>query len=239
MDVRKKVLLDVFASPATLLPVVGGVTALLGSWAFSLGAWPGFLGVVGILAGLGVSATKLIFGLEKITNDAYEFVLAQKVKQQEDQLDQLDLKLVTDRDPRTQTSLRQLRQLNQDFADDVEQGKVARSAHDVLKVIEELVTKCVAQLERSYQLWHTARGMSGQTKEELLAEREQVIAEVVEAVRHVEKTTGQFRTFTAKKNEDDLGRLRQELDEAIQVARRAEDRVAQWDRTGYAEAEVE
>ncbi len=239
MDVRKKVLLDVFASPATLLPAVGGVTALLGSWAFNLGVWPGFLGVVGILAGLGVSATKLIFGLEKITNDAYEFVHSQKVKRQEDQLDELDLKLVTDRDPRTQTSLRQLRQLNQDFADDVEQGKVARSAHDVLKVIEELVTKCVAQLERSYQLWHTARGMSGQTKEELLAEREQVIAEVVEAVQHVEKTTGQFRTFTAKKNEGDLGRLRQELDEAIQVARRAEDRVAQWDRTGYTEAEVE
>jgi hypothetical protein len=239
MDVRKKVLLDLFASPGTLLPVVGGLTALLGTWAFNLGAWPGFLGVVGILAGLGVSATKLIFGLEKITNDAYEYVHAEEVKKQEKRLDDLDRKLVTDRDPRTQESLRRLRELHRDFTEDLEKGRIARSSHDVLKIIEELVNKCVAQLERSYQLWHTARGNSGSVREHLLQEREQVILEVVESVHHVERTVGQFRTFAAKDSDDDLGRLREELDEAIEVARRAEERVAQWNKETYTKADFE
>jgi hypothetical protein len=239
MDVRKKVLLDLFASPGTLLPVVGGLTALLGSWAFNLAAWTGFLGVVGILAGVGVSVTKLIFGLEKITNDAYEYVHAQEVKKQEERLDALDRKLVTDRDPRTQESLRRLRELHRDFADDLEKGKIARSSHDVLEIIEELSRKCVAQLERSYQLWHTARGNSGTVRDHLLQEREQVILEVVESVHHVEKTIGQFRSFAAKDSDEDLGRLREELDEAIEVARRAEERVAEWDKTTHKESDFE
>ena len=38
MDVRRKVLLDLFASPGTLLPTVGGLSALILSWAIDGGS---------------------------------------------------------------------------------------------------------------------------------------------------------------------------------------------------------
>ncbi len=239
MDVRKKVLLDLFATPGTLLPLVGGLSLLIGSWAFGGGAAVGFLGVLGVLAGLGVSATRLIWNLEDVTRDAYEYVHAQQVKKQERKLDQLDKKLRRDRDPRTQNSLRDLRRLYRSFAEDVAGGKIARSSHEVLEIIDELFRTCVAQLERSYDLWQTARRGSGEDREKALQEREQVIQEVIDTVRHVQSTVEQFRGFAAKRSEDNLGRLRQELDKAMQVARRTEERMASWDQKTYTEAEFE
>ena len=53
MDVRKKVLLDLFASPGTLLPVVGGFSSLILSWAAGGVSLLNFLGIAGILGGLG------------------------------------------------------------------------------------------------------------------------------------------------------------------------------------------
>ena len=238
MDVRKKVLLDLFASPGTLFPVVGGLTLLIGSWAFG-STTAAVLGVFGVLAGLGVSATKLIWKLEGITNDAYDYVHAQEVKDQEEKLDDLDQRLTKDRDPRSQDSLRELRRLYRSFAEDVQSGKLARSASEVLEVIGELFRKCVAQLEYSYELWQTARKKSPEDREKVLRDREQVIEEVIDTVRHVERTVEQFRGFAAKRSEDDLQQLRDELDEAMRVARRTEDRMATWDEKTYTEAEFE
>lgn len=238
MDVRKKVLLDLFASPGSLFPVVGGLTLLIGSWAFS-SATAAVLGVFGVLAGLGVSATKLIWKLEDITNDAYDYVHAEEVKEQEAKLDDLDKRLTRDHDPRTQNSLRELRKLYRSFADDVQSGKLARSAGEVLEVMGELFRKCVAQLEYSYELWQTARQKSPGEREKVIQDREQVIKEVIDTVRHVERTVEQFRGFAAKRSEDDLKHLRDELDEAMRVARRTEDRMATWDEKTYTEAEFE
>ncbi len=238
MDVRKKVLLDLFASPGSLFPVVGGLTLLIASWAFS-SATTAVLGIFGVLAGLGVSATKLIWKLEDITNDAYEYVHAEEVKQQERKLDDLDQRLTKDRDPRTQNSLRELRKLYRSFDEDVQSGKLARSASEVLEVMGELFRKCVDQLEYSYELWETARKKSPEEREKVLQDREQVIEEVIDTVAHVERTVEQFRGFAAKRGEDQLQQLRDELDEAMRVARRTEDRMASWDEKTYTEAEFE
>ena len=239
MDVRKKVLLDLFASPGSLFPLVAGLTLMIGAWAFGGGPTVAVLGLLGVLAGLGVSATKLIWRLEQITNDAYDYVHSQEVKQQEQTLDDLDQRLTKDRDPRTQNSLRELRELYRSFAEDVQSGKLARTACDVLDVMGELFRRCVAQLEYSYELWQTARKKSPEERQKVLHQREQVIEEVIETVRHVERTVEQFRGFAAKQGEDDLQQLREELDEAIQVARRTEERMASWDKKTYTQAEFE
>ena len=238
MDVRKKIFLDLFASPGTLFPVVGGLSLLIASWAFSSAA-AAMLGLLGVLTGLGVSATKLIWKLENITNDAYEYVHAQEVEDQEKKLDDLDNRLTRDHDPRTQTSLRELRELYRSFAEDVKGGKLARSASEVLEVMGELFRRCVDQLEYSYELWQTARKKSPEERDKVVQEREQVIEEVIDTVRHVERTVEQFRGFAAKRSEDQLQQLRDELDEAMRVARRTEDRMANWDEKTYTEAEFE
>ena len=225
-DVKKKVLLDLFASPWTVLPVVGGLTALMVSWAAGGSALLNTLGLVGILGGVGLLATRLIFGLERITNQAYEYLHQKQRQQQEQALDALDKKLKKDKDSRTQNSLRQLRHLYSSFQKDIDDGKLVRGAHEILDTVERLFEASVGQLRRSYELWTTARKLSGQPREDVLDERETVIQEVVDTVEHLSKTIQEFHTYASKRNDANLARLRSELDETMKVARRTEDRIA-------------
>ena len=231
MDVRKKVLLDLFASPGTLLPTVGGLSALILSWAMDGGAALNFIGLAGILGGVGWFVTRLILDLENITNRAYDYVHAQKVKQQEESLDELDARLRKDRDPRTEECLRRLRDLYGTFVEDVRSGKITRGTQEVTEIVDELFRTCVGQLELSYQLWQTAVKTSGPPRDKALQDRNEVVEEVIEAVRQLDKTIQQFLSFTKKKNQEDLGRLRGELDEALRVARRTEERMASWEQS--------
>lgn len=239
MDVRKRVLLDLFAAPSTLLPIVGGLSTLVLSWAIDGGARLNFVGLAGILAGVGIFATRLILGLEKIAEKAYEYLHTQQLEEQQKALDELDEKLKRDRDPRTQESLRHLRHLYDALVADLRDGKIKRNTHEILKIVEELFRASVAQLERSYRLWRAARRLSGDSKEQKLREREEVIREVVEATEHLDKTIQQFRALSAKRGRKELSRLREELDEAIRVARRTEERLAEWDPATHSQTEHE
>lgn len=239
MDVRKKVLLDLFASPGTLLPIVGGFSSLILSWAVGGASLLNFLGIAGILGGLGALVTRLIFRLQAIANDAYEYVHSQELQRQEQALDELDRKLTRDGDSRTQGSLRKLRDLYETFVEDVKSGKVAGNTQNICETVEELFRACVAQFEHSYQLWMTAKKLSGDAKQRILQEREEVVQEVIETFRHLEGTVGQFHCFTTKTHRGDLTRLREELDEAMRVARRTEERMASWNHKAYVETESE
>jgi cob(I)alamin adenosyltransferase len=52
---------------------------------------------------------------------------------------------------------------------------------------------------------------------------------VKETVEHLSRTIEQFHSFRVKENESELAKLREELEETMQVARRAEERVAALD----------
>ena len=229
MDVRKKVLLDLFASPSTLIPIVGGASMLMLSWALDGGAVWNLVGMAGILGGLGWFATRIVLGLEKITADAYEYLRSQQVRKQQENLDQLDHKLCKDRDPRTQESLRELRTVYAGFVEDVKSRKISAAAHDIVDIVDEMFVGAVGQLERSYQFWRDAKETNGGARKRMLQERDEVVNEVLETVRHLENTIGQFRSVGAKKQGKQLGRLRNELDEALRVARRTEERIASWE----------
>ena len=239
MDVRKKVLLDLFASPSTLLPIAGGLSALILSWAMEGVAAMNVVGLVGILGGVGWFATRLIFKLEEITNNAYKYLHRQEMKKQEEALDDLDKKLAKDRNPRTQECLRELRRLYGTFVQDDQSGKINRSTHEILEIVEELFRASVAQLRVSYDLWERARNMTGDSKENTLQERDQVVREVVDTIQHLDRTIKQFASFSVKENQDKLSRLRGELDEAMRVARRTDERLAAWDQETHTKTEPE
>ncbi len=239
MDVRKKVLLDLFASPGTLLPIVGGVSALILSWALDAGAVVNFLGVGGLLAGAGWFVTRLIFGLENMVDDAYTFLHSQESEKQEQALDELDAKLKKDRDPRTQESLRELRRLCGDLVKDVEDGKINRNSYEILRIVQDLFRASVAQLELSYSLWARAKEISGDAKKATLKERDEVLGEVVDTIRHLDKTIRQFRGLSGREKKENLGQLREELDEAIRVAHRTDERLASWDPSAQTNRETE
>ena len=70
--VKKKVLLDLFGSPGAVLPIVAGMSAWVLSWAIDGNTLLNLGGLVGVLGGAGFLATRLIFGLERITENAFQ-----------------------------------------------------------------------------------------------------------------------------------------------------------------------
>ena len=224
--VRRKVLLDIFAAPSTLIPIAGGLTALMASWATNGSATLNFAGIAGVLAGVGIFASRLILGLDKLTQDAYDFFVERQRADHESALERLDDRLVKDRDSRTQNCLRELRHLYSQLNSKVESGRITPAAYDVIEGVDKMFNVCVKHLEHTLKLHDTARTMRGPAREKILEQREELIEEVCESVIHLGNTVEQFHLVTTKKNRDDLSRLRAELDESLEIARRVEERKA-------------
>lgn len=228
--VKKKVLLDIFASPWTLVPVAAGLSAFIVSWGFDGVTWLNMAGLSGLLAGAGGLATRLIFGVEKLTQDAYRYLNEQQKREREAALDQLDRQLSSEPDPRTEDCLRQLRRLYAGFQDDVAAGRITGQTHLIMGQVEQVFRATVSQLELSYELWTKAQTLRGKARDALLDQREQVIQEVMKTINHLVRTIEQFHTFQVKRNTSELERLRAELDETLLVARRTEQRLADIDQ---------
>jgi len=224
--VKRKVLLDLFGSPSTVVPIVGGLSAWMLSWGMDGNMWLNLAGLAAVLGGVGLTVSRLIFGLEEITEDAYNYLNEQERQEREAALDALSERLRGDQDPRTQTYLRDLRELYSRLDQSAREGEVPGAAHPVLEKVEQLFQAAVKHLEHSYHLWETANRTSGAAKRSLLREREQVLEEVRQTTEHLGRTVEQFQAFRTRESEAELAKLREELDETMQVARRAEERVA-------------
>ncbi len=235
-EVKKKVYLDIFASPGTLLPVAAGLTALMASWAVGGNATLNFAGFVGVLSGLGVLTTRLILGLDRITQRAYEYFLQKQRRQQEESLERLHERLLADQDPRTQNCLNELRVLYSRLKEKVDQGKVNRAAYGVIEGVDQIFQTCVAQLEQSVDLWETTRSMRGSARAELLQQREEIVREICATVDHLGRTVERFHSLTTNRNRSELGRLRAELDQSMQVAREVERRTQELTESSSPEA---
>lgn len=226
-EVKRKVYLDLFASPYNLIPLAGGITALMGSWAIGFDPTWTMIGVGGVLTGIGVTASRLIWGLESLTEKAYGYQIDKKQKDYERRLDELDEKLTKDRDPRTQGCLRELRLLNDSLEKAVAKGKIATSSYEIMDRVGSVVDQCVKQLEHSFSLWETAHQMRGPARESMMEQRDDIIQDVVDTVVDVGAMVDKYLLNESQRNKSELGKVRQELDESIEAARRAERRTAE------------
>ena len=69
-DLRKRILNEIFVAPSVVLPIAGGGTAWLLSWALGNVATLNLIGLVGVMVGIGWFATRFIFQLDAITEKA-------------------------------------------------------------------------------------------------------------------------------------------------------------------------
>jgi hypothetical protein len=105
-QVRNRVLREIFLAPSVVLPIVGGLSSLLLSWAADGVSWLTLAGLAGVLGGIGWMATRAIFKTESITAETIEKLQEQEIAAEEARLDQLDRLLTQDRDDRDQDLLR-------------------------------------------------------------------------------------------------------------------------------------
>ena len=235
-EVKRKVYLDLFASPLTLIPLAVGLTSLMASWATGGNLTLTLAGIVGVLGSVGITISRMILGLEGITDRAVNYRLEKQQKEREAALDQLFQKLQKDRDPRTETCLQQLRLLYGSLQTAAEKGNITTSAYEILDGVGNIFNQCVKQLEHSHALWETAQRMHGPASDSLLGQRDDVVREVCQTVEEVSKKVDGYLLTETRRNQSDLAKLRRELDESIEAARRAEQRTAELERTARADA---
>lgn len=222
-EVKKKVLLDLFVSPWTLVPTVTGLSAWMLSWGVGGNTTLNLIGLAGVMIGAGIQATRLIFGVEKLTEQAYGYQEAKKRAEREASLDDLARRLAQDEDNRTQECLRRLRALYGLFEQDPPRGAATIAIRDN---VQRLFAASVRHLEYSYELWEKARRLPPGTRRPLLEQRGAAIDEVVLTVNHLTRTVERYNALQADNDGDDeLARLREELDATIEVARRADEQM--------------
>ncbi len=215
-NVRKKVLLDLVASPMTVLPVTVGGSCLLAAWALGSGGLLAFAGAGGILIGIGSLVSRFILGIDKLSSDIFKYENEEQFKQKEEKLNELDSRLCKDGDRRTEKLLRELRKLNSSFQDDINEGMVTANINTILEKVQQLFKGCISQLEHSLSL-------SGDN-------HDKVIGEVTASVEQLKKIIKEFHSFRTEKMTSNLQQLRDDLEKSMEVARITEEHISSIDK---------
>ena len=224
-------MLDLFASPGTLIPIVVGASSLMFSWAIGGDPVANAIGIIGVMGGIGHFASRLVFGLESMTKRAYDAMLTRDRDKRDASLDELERKLKQDDDRRTEQCLKELRTLVEMFTQETKRNTLTAKHHRLVSQVEEIFNASVEQLAKSWELHQLGKKLTGQAKEKVLRQREQVIQEVIETRDHLAKTMEQMQSLSSGPNKSELMLLRKELDETLLVAKRTQERMSQIDNS--------
>lgn len=230
-QIRRKVFLRLLGHPVVIAPFVVGVSACTAVWALN---WPAGMGwfatAAGALASAGAYLTRLILDDGK-TARAVVTEMEQRDQQAiEATLDELDrLLTMSDKDPRPETALRDLRALVRAFDSFAEKTESvhAPAVIDVRSRVREIFESSVRSLEQTLQLGNTAKILHlPEARKPLLEQREKIIAEIQAGIRQLGDTLAALQHLgSGAQSTRELARLRDELDQSLQIASRVEERL--------------
>ena len=223
--VKRKVISELFFAPSVVLPIVGGISAGLLSWALGGSAFLTMAAVAGILGGLGWMMTRIIFNVESITEDAMRIEQEQAIQAENAKLDQLMQQLISDKDDRTQDYLILLRSLRDDFQVQTSQPGVQLRSARVREQVSAIFNAAVEQLGNSYKLWELSESLGGEARRKVLANREQVLHEVSATIDRLQVAVTQIKEMISQDKKADLASMREELEATMRIARRTEEKM--------------
>jgi hypothetical protein len=230
-QLRKKILLRLLGHPLVIAPSVLGVTACTAAWALSLPSGLGwFAGLVGILGSAGAYLTRLIFDDGKTASAVMAEAEQQEQQAAQAALDDLDRRLVSaDNDPRPETALRDMRALVRAFDEFAGRADAvpAPAVIDVRSRVQQLFEHSVRSLEQTLRLGDTAKQLAmAEARKPLLAQREKIIKDVQACTKQLGDTLAALqRLDSGDQSTNELARLRDELDQSLQIAGRVEERL--------------
>lgn len=224
-SVKRKVISELFFAPSVVLPIVGGVSAGLLSWATGGNLYLTGAAMAGVLGGFGWMMTRMIFKVEDITEQAMQAQLDKELREENEKLDALARQLLTDRDHRTQDHLTLLRSLRDDFEESANQpGNRFKSAR-IREQVGNVFEAAVDQLRQSFKLWELSQKVAGEARRRVLDDREKVLEEIHATEERLQATVHQFRELAKRDQNVDLASMRTELEETMKVAKRTEERM--------------
>lgn len=224
-SVKRKVISEIFLAPSVVLPIVGGISAGLLSWASGGSSYLTGAALVGILGGVGWMFTRMIFKVEAITERVMQAELDEQFAQEQRELDHLAKQLIRDRDHRTQDYLTLLRSVREDFEKTAHQPDVKFRSAQIREKISRIFVAAVEQLRQSYKLWELSENLVGNARDEILGEREEVLGEIGATTQRLRAAVEQFNELVKTDEKVDLAAMREELEATMRIARRTEERM--------------
>lgn len=229
--VRKKVIVDLLTCPRILYPFLAGTTSIVGLWTFDVSSpWIMLASSLGILWSLGSLATGFLLNGEQLAQKAIADLQLESERTRQQELDQLDEELSKDKDKRDESLLRDLRVLLGDLKDsDVLEKLNAVTAFDMLSDIQQLFDESVNMLKKSFEIKKMAAKLRNKmAKEEMLNQREQLLADVDKTVQQIGRILAEMQSMIA----GDVAvqeQIHSKLADNLSVARRVKERMAKWD----------
>ena len=189
------------------------------------------IGLVGVLAGVGWLATRVIFLADDVAakilrEDAQKIVQAEEAK-----LDDLQYRLRVDRDFRTKDYLTLLRTCRSEFEEFAKKPGIAIQSQEIVKQVRQLFWSAIDQLEQSLKMHSLADRLNGDQKLSVLGQREHILTEIRESIDHMQSAVKQYQELMNKENNNNLNSLRDELDASLRVAKRTEERMRELEGT--------
>jgi len=232
---RKEIILRLLNSPVSLLPFAGGATGLIVGIVFGFNVLA-FVSFVLMLGGIGIFLTRLLQSDSKIAQAVLEEMKEEEAKERKRVLDNLYYRLKSDGDSRTESLLHTLLLLTEQFRYQLNNKNWSmklnmQSTFDILSNVEELFNGCIRSLEQSLELWRVANSvMVKEARKPIIERREEIIKNVTESISKLSDIYAELQRITIEeRGEDKLKKLRQELDDSLEIAKRVEQRLNSFD----------
>lgn len=225
-EFRRRLALRLAVHPVTLLPTLGGATALLFGWAIGAPLVV-FGGIAGLAVAIGALATRAGILGEQIARGLHEELQEKAHEASEAALDALRERLASDHDTRDERMLDQLREISAAFKRDT--GWAARvnpvSAAEISSGVEELVRTCVKKLQDAFTLLQTARDLTNSpVRAAVMQQRELVLEEVAASIAELtEFLTGVYTLGMKGDAGAETVQVRDRLRQSLDVARKVEE----------------
>lgn len=225
-QVKRRVLTHLFGHSSVVAPFVVGASALTVNMATGSGSpWLALAGAVGLLVSVGSLATRWLFKADDMTKRAWDDIEKDRRDARDARLDDLERRLEVDGDPRTEVLLRRLRKAEKDLADRGVAAKMDRASRvEISFQASDLVEQCVQALEASLALRERSRELFGPNRDAMEERRQEEVAEVIACVETLEQLAVDGLGGPSQTSER-LQRLRDELHQSLEVARRVEERM--------------
>jgi hypothetical protein len=235
-EFKRRYLLRLMASPLVIGPLVVGASAVTVAWAFGLRMGVAlFAGLACGLVAAGAFFTRLLLGNPKTSQAVVADMQRDAQLARERRLDDLDARLQEDGDPRNETLLRDLRAMVKAFGaapgPSAEGSGIFQSTLEIAAGVEELFNQSVQSLERTLELWRTAKSLgTDKARKPVLEQREHILRDVAESVEQLGKVLAGMQSLRAdERGGSELAHIRQDLDNRLAVARKVEERMRQLD----------
>jgi hypothetical protein len=228
---RRKVFLRLLGSPIVLAPSLAGFTACTALWTLNWNpAFGWFAALAGVLGSAGAYVTRLVFDQGRTARTVLAEMQQDEQRNWQAALDDLDRRLVkADNDPRPELALRDLRALLRAFDDAAAQPQAAdlSATVEVQSRVRQLFESSVKSLEQTLKLGQIAQQLQmPDARRPLLEQRERIVGDIQAGVRQLGSTLAALqRLDTAGAPSAELTRLREELDQSLELAEKVEARL--------------